>query len=95
MPFRYSLGVKSILNQLKRKGWFHPQFSEYKPKPGDLIFFWRVSPDSYTGHIGIVHRLEDGILYTIEGNLNNKVQSFGYSFNRLDKCLGYAHVPDQ
>ncbi len=39
------------------------------PTPGDLIFFdWIVNGDSDPQHIGAVLKVEDGSVYTIEGN---------------------------
>ena len=42
----------------------------YEPQPGDIIFFdWADdSQDGSPDHVGIVGRVEDGIVYTIEGN---------------------------
>jgi hypothetical protein len=66
MPFGYSLSARAIYNEFKRKKWLVK-----KPQPGDLIFFWRESIDSWMGHIGFV--LSDFIksenrIDTIEGN---------------------------
>ena len=47
----------------------------------------------WKGHVGLVHRLTDGMLYTIEGNKSPKVQGFSYVFSRMDKLLGFGHVP--
>ncbi len=39
----------------------------YTPNPGDLIFFdWDSSGDA--DHVGIVERVENGTIYTVEGN---------------------------
>lgn len=51
--------------------WFqaHGQWMDrsYTPKPGDLIFFdWDSSGDA--DHVGIVEKVENGRIYTIEGN---------------------------
>lgn len=43
----------------------------YEPSPGDIIFFdWE--PDNNCGHVGIVEKCENGIVYTIEGNSGDK-----------------------
>jgi len=40
----------------------------YAPSPGYLIFFdW--NGDGIADHVGIVERVEDGTVYTIEGNM--------------------------
>ena len=46
------------------------------------------------GHVGLVHQLRDGFLYTIEGNKSPKVHGFSYVFSRMDKLLGFGQVPD-
>jgi hypothetical protein len=40
-----------------------------------------------------VHQVADGMLYTIEGNRSPRVQGFSYVFSRMDKLLGFGHVP--
>ena len=49
------------------------------PNPGDIIFFDWDDPDGYSGpqdgvpdHAGIVERVENGRVYTIEGNSGDK-----------------------
>ncbi len=37
--------------------------------------------------------LKDGMLCTIEGNKNPNVQGFSYVFSRMEKLVGYGHVP--
>lgn len=49
--------------------------------------------DGWQGHIGLVHQLKDGMLYTIEGNKISRVQGFSYVFSRMDRLLGFAQVP--
>lgn len=93
IPFKYTLGARDILNQFKTKGWAQPPASGYVPQPGDLVFWWRESLPSGKGHVGLVHHVENGFLYTIEGNRSSKVQGFNYVLSRLDKLLGFGHVP--
>ncbi len=55
----------------------------YTPQKGDLIFFgnWE--------HVGIVWKVENGRVYTIEGNNNNAVKKSSYSLNSsYIKCYG-------
>ena len=43
------------------------QGRDYEPSPGDIIFFdWE--SDGLADHIGIVEKVEHGLIYTIEGN---------------------------
>ena len=51
--------------------WFQGQgrwqSSGYLPQPGDVIFFdW--NGDMVPDHVGIVEKVESGVIYTIEGN---------------------------
>ena len=93
IPFSYSVGARDILRQFKQKGWAHKPGSDYSPLPGDVVVWWREQPTSTRGHIGIVHQLTNGFLYTIEGNKSPNVQGFSYVFSRMDKLLGFGHVP--
>lgn len=54
--------------------WFqqHDQWQgrQYTPAPGDIIFFdWQ--NDGISDHVGIVEKVENGTVYTIEGNSTN------------------------
>ena len=93
MPFIYDLGARSILAQLRAKGWGVKPTDAAPPLPGDLLVFWRNSPSSWEGHIGIVFGYADGIVQTIEGNKTPKVGKFSYTLGAIDKLLGFARVP--
>lgn len=95
IPFRYSLGARDIRNQFQRKGWAF-NAAEQSPEPGDIVVWWRRRRDGSEGHIGLVQRLEHGVLYTIEGNKGGfpaKVNQFDYVLSRMDKLLGFGRVP--
>jgi glucan-binding YG repeat protein len=73
--------------------WFreHNQWrgKNYTPVSGDYIFFdWE--PDGVADHIGIVDYVENGYVYTVEGNSNDTCRTKSY---RLDSenIFGYAH----
>jgi hypothetical protein len=93
IPFTYSLGARDILQQFKHKGWVNEPASGYLPEPGDIVVWWREQLRGSKGHVGIVHHLSDGFLYTIEGNKSPRVQGFKYVFSRMDKLLGFGQVP--
>ncbi len=62
---------------------------DYQPQPGDAIIFdWQ--DDSYVGaqHIGIVVKVEDGVVYTIEGNSSDSVAERHYNLNS-GNIMGY------
>jgi len=55
--------------------WFKSQgrwqSGSYSPQPGDVIFFdWDTSggQDGAPDHVGIVEKVEGGVIYTVEGN---------------------------
>ena len=58
------------------------------PNPGDIIFFdWDNNGDP--DHVGIVERVEDGYVYTIEGNSGDSVNEKSYSLDNV--CIyGYG-----
>ncbi len=93
MPFKYSVGARDILDQLKAKGWAVKPDNTHPPLPGDIIVWWRQAPSSWKGHIGIVHSYDNGIVRTIEGNKTSTVGSFVYTLGAIDKLLGFARVP--
>ncbi len=61
--------------------WFQErgqwQDNTYTPNPGDLIFFnW--DQDEWIDHVGIVEKVENGRIYTIEGNSGNACEQNSY-----------------
>lgn len=93
MPFSYSPGARDLLRQVKKKGLAHEPRSGYQPQPGDLVIWWRVKKEGWQGHVGLVHQLKDGMIYTIEGNKSPRVQGFSYVFSRMERLLGFGHWP--
>lgn len=59
----------------------------YTPSPGDIIFFdWAFNGlDGNTDHVGIVERVENGRVYTIEGNSGDTCRECSYP-------LGYYEI---
>ena len=45
---------------------------------GDIVVYWRISPDSWKGHVGIVIRVTDDVIYTLGGNQDNKINITPY-----------------
>ncbi len=61
--------------------WFQErgqwQDNTYTPNPGDLIFFnW--DQDEWIDHVGIVEKVENGRVYTIEGNSGDACEQNSY-----------------
>lgn len=70
--------------------------NDYIPKVGDIILFGR--KEKYTGirnsiadHVGIVEKVEEGVVYTIEGNVDDMCLQKSYDLNSED-ILGYGIV---
>lgn len=62
------------------------------PEPGMVIFFkWYGSDSLIADHVGIVERVEDGRVYTIEGNSDNMVRQNSYPVG-YGEILGYGVV---
>lgn len=94
MPVAYCPGARALLQEFKDKGMGYAPNSGYDPKPWDIVVWWREKLEGWLGHVGLVHQLKDGMLYTIEGNKSPNVQGFSYVFSRMEKLLGFGHVPD-
>ncbi len=58
-------GVRPFVDWFKERGQWQGQ--DYEPIPGDIIFFdWE--SDGLPDHVGIVEKVENGLIYTVEGN---------------------------
>ncbi len=92
MPFNYSVGARDIRNQLASQGLAYDDPIAQTPQPGDLVVWWRGAPSGWKGHIGFVHHVKNGRIYTIEGNRTSHVQGFSYPLTRMDRLLGFARL---
>ncbi len=62
-------GLRPYVEWFRERGQW--QYRDYEPSPGDIIFFdWE--SDGLSDHVGIVEKVEDGFVYTIEGNANDR-----------------------
>ena len=61
------------------------------PHPGDIVIFWRASPDSWKGHVAIYinHDEDERHINVLGGNQSNMVNIRGYDKGRL---LGYRRL---
>ena len=64
------------------------------PQPGDIIFFdWE--NDDVSDHVGIVERVENNIVYTIEGNsINDECRQRNYEINSIF-IYGYGAIKNE
>ena len=68
--------------------------NDIQPTPGMIIFFdWDKEetgcPDGLSDHVGIVERVENGRVYTIEGNSGNSCRRNSYPLGYY-QILGYG-----
>ncbi len=75
--------------KLTARSWLNVGQKITEPQPGDLVVYWRGSPDGWKGHVGIFIREEKGVIYTLGGNQRNQVNITPYSKERL---LGYRRL---
>lgn len=82
--------------------WFKDQGRwqdrSYTPNPGDIIFFDWDDPGGFSGpqdglpdHVGIVERVENGRVYTIEGNSGDKCCQRSYPVGYYE-IYGYGAI---
>ena len=77
--------------------WFQTrgqwQNGDYEPRPGDLIFFdWNdkgMGQDGIPDHVGIVQKMENGIVYTVEGNSGDACRENRYAVGHYE-IYGYG-----
>ena len=68
------------------------QDNSYEPRPGDIIFFdWNGEngQDGLTDHVGIVEKVENGFVYTIEGNSSDSCRERRYPIGHYE-IYGYG-----
>ena len=78
----YGAGCEWSSDCYRRAGRF-----DMNPRPGDQIFFGKTDAEEHTG---IVEKVENGKVYTIEGNSSNRVQRCSYALNS-SRIVGYGH----
>jgi len=88
--FNYQLSARRIWNIANEK-----KLIVDIPQAGDLIVFWRESPTSWKGHIGIVSEVGLEAIWTIEGNVGDfpsTVKRIKYNRNDIPRLLGYIRI---
>src|SRR5262249_45998465 len=93
MPFQYTLGARSILSLAEQAGLtvFKDPIAML-PLPGDIVVWWRESLAGWKGHTGFVHHVDQGHLFTIEGNRTSRVEGFDYSLVGMATLLGFVRM---
>ena len=83
-------GCGTGVNWFQSRGQWLP--GSATPEPGMLIFFrWYGSDAFIADHVGIVERVENGRVYTIEGNSNDMVRRNSYPVG-YGEIVGYGNT---
>lgn len=59
------------------------------PEQGDVVVLWRISPDSWQGHVGLWLAEGAGLVSIIAGNQNDRVDVTDFPQTRI---LGYRRM---
>ncbi|WP_452603105.1 C40 family peptidase [Pontimicrobium sp. MEBiC06410] len=73
------------------RSWLNVGISVVNPEPGDVVIFWRESPNSHKGHVGVFmgYSQDQSRIYTLGGNQNNQVGETAYPKSQL---LGFRRL---
>ena len=73
------------------RSWLNVGTKVTSPEPGDVVVFWRESPQSWKGHVGFFLGLSPDRkrVYCIGGNQGNRVSVSAY---RLNTVLSYQRL---
>ena len=82
-------GCRYAMNYFKNKGQFHTS----NPQPGDVIFFYS-SDKSSIAHTGLVYKVDNSKVYTVEGNTSGAsgVIANGGGVCTKSYSLSYARI---
>lgn len=72
--------------KLNARSWLDWGQRVETPEQGDVVVFWRESPESWKGHVGFYVTERDGWTYVLGGNQSNQVKISGYPTSRV---IGY------
>lgn len=65
------------------------------PRPGDVIVFYRGTPGSGQGHVGIIEKIKGKQIFTIQGNVGPypaRVKRIVYNIDHIPHLLGFVRV---
>ncbi|MDO5295224.1 MAG: CHAP domain-containing protein [bacterium] len=83
----------TIENWGKDQNIWEKQGNGYTPRPGDgVLFDWE--QDGVSDHIGVIEKVADGKIYTIEGNSGDAVSRREYDLNS-EEVRGYLNCSKQ
>lgn len=73
------------------RSWLNVGTKVTSPEPGDIVVFWRESPQSWKGHVGFFLGIsaDKKRVYCLGGNQGNRVSVSAY---RIDTVLSYQRL---
>ncbi|PIF06365.1 MAG: hypothetical protein CSA36_02040 [Draconibacterium sp.] len=82
------VAMKAGLEYTKKpnaRSWLSIGTKTVEPEPGDIVVFWRESPESWKGHVGIFlgFSMDRKRVYTLGGNQGNRVSISAYRINTV------------
>lgn len=87
-PFPYTARARTYYRLAVKMGLLTQE-----PLPGDLIVWSRGHPSGPLGHIGFISAKNAGRIQTIEGNRNDRVDTFRYKIGAIPRLLGFIRIP--
>jgi uncharacterized protein (TIGR02594 family) len=76
------------------RSWLTVGLPVENPVPGDIVIFWRDTPRSWKGHVGIFvgFSKDHQLVFTLGGNQKNSVSIQGYD---ASKVLGFRRLSNE
>lgn len=76
------------------RSWLYVGIPVSHPRPGDVVIFWRDSPNSWKGHVGFFMGFSKNLsqVFVLGGNQRNSVSIQGYD---ADKVLGFRSLTSE
>ncbi len=70
-------------SKLNARSWLNVGKTTSTPDLGDIVVFWRESPESWKGHVGFYVKETKRYVYVLGGNQRNSVCIKAYPRNRV------------
>lgn len=78
--------------KLTARSWLRIGTSTSIPKVGDIVVFWRESPQSWKGHVGFFIKETKNYVYVLGGNQRNMVCIKAYPKPKVLDYRQLAHI---
>jgi uncharacterized protein (TIGR02594 family) len=69
--------------ELNARSWLQTGIETKSPEMGDIVVFWRESPDSWKGHVAFYIKEDKNHVWVLGGNQNNQVNIRVYLKSQL------------